>query len=585
MGRLAVANRNAASYLNTIASAGLTALLTVAPGVFANAATPDEKTTTTEQGHSNDGNNEPAKTSEQMSEEMKQHLSRIEEVVGDLKEYNENNQKFFGKEIPKDIFGLKVPENTTKDDLNDMLLIIGLFGVIGTSISFIFAAVAGYRANQHRKKLSADITNLENITGKIDDFVRRAEKVNYSAQFNSQYHSAMVHINRTVRLLERRQDRRARLGNFPDLMPYVSARIQSTQDLVVMTVPFYLFGALENPNGIHELHYTIYEHFEDPQSKAELFVITCDDNARSAIARHRYNRSVDALRLIGDRAVTESFLRLFRQDIASVLGEEINDYRNGLKAADRGRIYDLAKMQREWEKRFPVTDQDRQDHIDFDDEKIGNLNFLTYLGTSKHTSSERYVRYTKTEQYSKSSKISDVELFTRVVTLRGALGAAMEEQERLYFSNQTWDKQMEGTPWPKLNTTIIKIDGTLETPENIITLCIDGKEVIECHSDITALKARANKVMSYLGKNELENYRRSILKTFGKSNLSDTYGVIPWLEEIISDNSKFRSPEYDLMRKLGKKAARWRIRDKKTHDQILERLRDTGNIQDPNMEP
>lgn len=426
---------------------------------------------------------------------------------------------------------------------------------------------------EQKRILEEQKTVLEEMKAYNEDYIRRAEKITYASQFNSQTIISASHISRTARMLERRMDRNDRIGKFPELIPYGFERLQTTRELAVLTMPFFMFGALGNPAGLHELHAALYEHFSTREQAKKLVIIIYDDESRASLARRRYIRGYDALRLMSDRAVTETFLKLFRGDIAEGLGKAIDDYRRNLKREDRGRIYELAKIQMEREESDPVLGINPVRPPGVEDYEAGDGRFHDYLLSSRYKPVAGKIK-------NKSRKLDD-KLFRRVIDLRRALGNAMAEQELIYFGAEPWDAKNGGSPWPP-HATVIRINGSGRELDNKASLFIDGKEIIEFYSDMSALDARGNKVVSLLGRVSLDGYKDDISVIFDRNKTPGGHGLISKLEKLIKDNSPYKSPEYDLLGKFGKKAARWHLRDSKKQNEILRKLGDPANKEDSN---
>jgi hypothetical protein len=76
---------------------------------------------------------------------------------------------------------------------------------------------------------------------------------------------------------------------------YISERIQSAQNIVVITMPFYQFGILGSPqrtarlssDPMHESDLAIAAG----SNKPHLVFITYDDESRCVMARKRYSRA------------------------------------------------------------------------------------------------------------------------------------------------------------------------------------------------------------------------------------------------------------------------------------------------------
>lgn len=487
--------------------------------------------------------------------------------------------------------------NTIKKDVEEKSW-SGAFADPGVQISFFLAVLAAVQSlyfyrKQNKDAVRMEVLNtathaavakqqeilveqrsvLEQMKAHNEDYIRRAEKITYASQFNSQTIIAASHISRTARMLERRMDRNDRIGKFPDLIPYAFERLQTTRELAVLTIPFYLFGALGNPAALHEFHAALYEHFSAREQARKLVILIYDDKSRESLARRRYSRGYDTLRLMSDRAVTETFLKLFRADIAEELSKSIDEYREGLKREDRKRIYELAKIQMEREKNDPVLGKNPGRYPEVGDYEAGDWKFHDYLSSSRYTPLAGKTK-------NKSRKRDDA-LFRRVIDLRMALGNAMAKQELIYFGTEPWDAKNGGSPWPS-NATVIRIDGSEREIDNKMSLFIDGKEVIEFYSDMSALDARGNKVVSLLGTTELEFYKDVISVILERNKIPNNRDLISRLEQIIKDNSPYKSPEYDLMGKFAKKATRWHVKDRKKQNEILRGLKDLGNEQDGN---
>jgi hypothetical protein len=81
---------------------------------------------------------------------------------------------------------------------------------------------------------------------------------------------------------------------------------------------------------------------------------------------------------------------------------------------------------------------------------------------------------------------------------------------------------------------------------------------------MSALDARGNKVVSLLGRAELQNYKDDMATIFERNKTPGGSGLISGLEKLIEDNSPYKSPEYD---RLG---------------EVLGKLNDLENEQDSN---
>lgn len=539
---------------------GFAALLTAAPVLAADGAPA--------QGDANAGNAHPETT----LSEVRQLTQKFDTYANEIDSYARDLLKTGGALSPEErewITSMKNDVASLQKEIKTMneapwytnsgnLLALGLFALAsGLTLGIYFlqkrAADSADKLNKETneaveeqkeilKKQESTLDELNASNEKTEDYIRRAEKLTYATKFSNQTQASGDHVDRTVRMLSKRMERNDRLGKFPDLLPYAFARLQTTRELAVLTIPFYMFGALGNPAALHEFHATLYEHFAAPQ-KAKLVIVIYDDMSRASLAYRRYSRGYDALRLMGDRAVTETFLKLFNDDIAESLSKSIDDYRRGLKREDRGRIYELAKIQMEREERDPVLGKRPARHPKPEDYETGDWEF------HRHMILPDYIR---PQGKSKNlSKKSDHELFKRVINLRRALGKAMQQQEQIYFGTEPWNPKKGGSPWPS-NATVIKIDGTDRKLDNITSLFIDGKEVIEWHSDMSALEARGNKVVSKLGQQQLIRYNKDIKTIFKKNaHVDDSQkcsDIKSQLGQLIQKGAAYTSHEYELLK-------------------------------------
>lgn len=392
------------------------------------------------------------------------------------------------------------------------------------------------KADEHQKKLEKELVTLSasvetiqsftremnEFTNKTADYIRRAEKLTYRGQGNIELGAAIIHVNRTVRVLERRDERKERLGSFPYLFPYLSSRIQSAREQVIVKMPIYLFGAVGSPHGLKEFHHALYEQFSGAAAgKMQLAVMLYDDKRRESLARSRYSRAVDALRLLNDRPLTANLLEIFNAETAKTLEREIEKYRNGLSSKDRRQLYELAEHQILWEKNNKaaynnlVTQKRGESQVheaNLSDEEIGDMLYYERLGDDQGRA-----------------------LFSRVLNLRRALSNAMAAQEVTYYrENQTWSG--EGTPWPDAATVIRLNIGKFD---NEITVCIDGKEVIRCFSNLTDMDSRDNRVVSELGHANVQEYKSNMIALLRNNDVDEKYAnVIKGLDDSILKAAK-----------------------------------------------
>lgn len=363
------------------------------------------------------------------------------------------------------------------------------------------------RLTDSTKKVEAIINELSIFADKTADHIRRAEKLAYRAQGNTELGAAIIHVNRTVRVLERRDARKERLGSFPYLFPYLSSRIQSAREQVIVKMPMYLFGAVGSPHGMKEFHHALYEQFSGAAAnEMQLVVMLYDDARRAALARSRYSRAVDALRLLNDRPLTASLLEIFNDETAKTLGREIENYRSDLSSKDRRQLYELAEDQilwedtHEYEQKFSqARARAGQKNAGLSDEEIGDVLYYENLRDKQERA-----------------------LFARVLRLRRTFGDVLAAQEMTYYrENESWAGQ--GTPWPD-SATVIRLN--IGEFDNEITVCIDGKEIIRCFSNLTDLDSRDNRVVSELGHKNLLKYKSEMLGAFKKNNVLEPNGDV-----------------------------------------------------------
>ena len=166
------------------------------------------------------------------------------------------------------------------------------------------------------------------------DYLREAEETAFTSRHDRSVATAVQQAAQTADDLGKGLQRSVRIGDFPESLPYLTRRLEATQRLAILTIPFLQFGVLANPRGQKEFRDTLHELFgraadalAPGDDERELVIITQPAAVRQAVARHRYDNAVDALRLMHNYPTSFEFRKRTLDDDEYLANDEINPIR------------------------------------------------------------------------------------------------------------------------------------------------------------------------------------------------------------------------------------------------------------------
>ena len=309
----------------------------------------------------------------------------------------------------------------------------------------------------------------------IENVTYLSEQASYVMEYNTTIAPAITKWNRTLKSLERKEEKSNRIGAFPEAFPYMTEAILSTENLAILAIPFSLLGVLVSPIRQKEFRHTLHDLFDEAVGGdgEKLVIITYEDDIRQEKAFDRYSEAKEVPPLLYQRVLTKDFLEnVLDKDIAQILGDKIKKFRKELNPDDKKQIKKLVDGQKK----------------SAEDEGA----FLAGLYEQSKTlkTPNRYERAHR--------------LFKRVVKVRAALKEAMRDQEGRHF-------KQEEENWK--NVTFIKLPREANI-NNKITLCVDGKEIVVCHASMEKSGDRPNKVESKIGYEQMVEYKKGLNKIF-----------------------------------------------------------------------
>ncbi len=308
----------------------------------------------------------------------------------------------------------------------------------------------------------------------LQGLITNTETNAHEARYFAQLGNTMTRANRTVRDIESGAAGTERIGDFPEMLSYLTERLQSVKKQAILVIPFTQFGTLGTPRFQYEFRQTLYDKFgsDSPDGGPEMVIVTYNKARSLELAARRYTRAPDALNLLLNRPLMEEFIsRAIDEDALGDFRTALEKFNKDKNPKDIKRIFELAKQQ------------------------------LTYiLGTetkNKYAEAAKLIGAEKEKEEDRifASRLSrkDKKLFQEICTIRTALSAVMMRQE-------------EKNKFPSKGTVI-------ESPaqfDNKLMLFIDGEEVITCESHMGDITSRSNFIDSTLGYNNLQNHKAQL---------------------------------------------------------------------------
>ena len=285
-----------------------------------------------------------------------------------------------------------------------------------------------------------------------------------------------------------------------------------------MTIPFLQFGVLANPRGQKEFRDTLHELFgraadasAPGDDERELIIITQPVAVRQAVARHRYDNAVDALRLMHNYPTSFEFRKRTLDDNEYLANGEVNHsslsirflraikhFNRRIRLPDQERMYELAAAQLRSEADVGNARDDRA--------------FSKTLKTD-----------VTSEEHGKGRRFSDQYLFRRLAYPRIRLGETMAWQEG-------------NCAFPE-NVPCLKLDDVGDEPdefENTLTLFLDG-EIIICKSNLKELRARINRISSSTVITELLDFRDKLSSIFSALSFERSKQVLDKFDRVVEE--------------------------------------------------
>lgn len=341
---------------------------------------------------------------------------------------------------------------------------------------------------------------------------RQNMEASYLAKQSLQEQKAIIRANRTKSTMasDPKANRSERIGAFPDMYYYISDRIQNTKGPVVITMPFYLFGVLGSPHGLHDFHHTLHELFgvaAGGDEKRKLIVITYDKDRRCVLADRRYSRAARGMETLDDTPQSQKLEDILSKEVWNNLLEKLKIFRKILDdyAGSREILEDLEKKQEELfrDKNLKPEDRAIMDGIKEEQKKLQGRQ-------DPHAEDSMFLKYLERRAFSLEDYFkhrTQIILFTALLEARTAFSEAIKEQEDIYSKENTWNGTE--TPWTK-NATIIelpynKLKEIGKTFNNEITVYAGGEIMHGTSSLNPARNARNNRLISQSG-NAMINY-------------------------------------------------------------------------------
>lgn len=440
---------------------------------------------------------------------------KLPEITTQLGHLEKNVDELVAKANDNKVLGMRLPWGS-HDDFSDVINILNIVAIFAAGFEIWQAHKNNWQQREAvRKNQAASFLakqNLEEQKGIIRGNRTRAMLGDIKPRRMERIGDLIRAKSRGAPASDSNSNRSERIGDFPELYYYIADRIQNTQGTVIITMPFYLFGVLRSPHGVHNFHHTLNELFNSAtggDNKRRLVIITYDNNSRHAKAGERYSKAIHAMDTLDDMAQSQMLKRIFTKDIWEPFSDKLQKFWKLLDKYKRSReiLTNLAKEQEEFLKgkgdvSAEIMDKEFLKHL----KKLpaSLKNFLNPMYSNPLNPVYWRHRYVK------------IKLFRGLHNIREAFGHAVGDQEQKYFDPAR--QEVTGTPWPS-DATIIrvqreKLEKICNIFDNEMTVFAGG-ELMRAYSSLApADNTRRNKLMSESGQIRIKRYKKDLAGLF-----------------------------------------------------------------------